>query len=154
VLNINVAIAATTLDIQAESIAGAVAGRSDITLIESRVLSVQELDELVTARKLTSPCCIVLVGPDRTTEQLATRYLAECADCVVLRVSAPFGDAVRLTASQVGLEGLLDAVGALVRSAGEKSAGDKCSRAAHIQLTDRARRYSPGLPLPAVLALQ
>ena len=109
----SVVIAATVLDIQAETIAGAVAARSDMTLLEDRVLSVQELDVLVDSGSLSSPCCILLVGPDYTTELLAARYLEQCANCIVLRVSAPFGSAVRLTAGQVGLEGLLDAVGAL-----------------------------------------
>lgn len=122
-LKVKVVVGATALDIKAESIAGAVAARSDMTLIAGRVLTVQELDALVDSGSLAGPCCIVLVGPEPATQAPAARYLAECADYVVLRVSAPLGDTVQVAACQVGLEGMLQAVGALVQSNGLK-----CSR--------------------------
>jgi len=110
---VNVVVAATALDIKAESIAGAVAERPDMTLVAGRVLTVPEVDTLVAARTLTGRCCIVLVGPDAATEAPAERYLAEPANYVVLRVTAPLDDGVRLATYRVGLRGVLNALSAL-----------------------------------------
>src|SRR5215469_13171929 len=110
---LQVVVAATALDIKAESIAGAVAERTDMALVGGRVLTVPEVDALIESQNLSGRCCIVLVGPDPATEAPAERYLARSAEYVVLRVTAPLGDGVRLATYQVGLRGVLNALRAL-----------------------------------------
>src|SRR5262249_19643861 len=147
VLKAKIVVAATAPDIKAESIAGAVAERADMMLVESRVLTLPELDSLVESGSLVGPCCIVLVGPDCATEAPAASYLAECAAYVVLRVSAPLGDAVQIAACQVGLEGVLEAAHALVRSIGVRS-----SRIRYFRLDSAAGQRSPGSLWPFFVA--
>jgi hypothetical protein len=118
VSSVNVVVAATAPDIQAEGIAGAVAERTDMTLVGGRVLTVEEADELFESRSLTGRCGIILVGPDADTEAVAERYVAESTNYVVMRVTVPFGDVVRVATHRAGLTELLTALRALVDHAG------------------------------------
>ena len=118
---VNVVVAATAPDIQAEGIAKAVAERPDMTLAAGRVLSVSETDALLESRTLKDRCGIVLVGPDADTFEPAVRYLTESADYVVMRVTAPLGDVVQLAAHRAGLQELLTALRELVDQAGFRS---------------------------------
>ncbi len=136
---VNVVVAATAPDIQAEGIAGAIAERPDMTLVAGRVLAVKETDALLESRSLTGRCGIVLVGPDADTEEPAERYLAESADYVVMRVTAPLGDVVRLASHRTGLQELLAALRMLVDHAGANSH----TRVAHF----RTALEQPGGPL-------
>ena len=94
-LQINVLVAATAPDIEAEGIAAAVAERMDMTLVEGRVLTVAEMGALLESTPLSEPCAVVLVGPHTDTEEPAERYLAERPNFVVMRVDAPVGDVVQ-----------------------------------------------------------
>lgn len=117
-LQINVLVAATAPDIEAEGIAAAVAERMDMTLVEGRVLTVAEMGTLLESTPLSEPCAVVLVGPHTDTEEPAERYLAERPNFVVMRVDAPVGDVVRIALHGVGLEELLSELRALVDHVG------------------------------------
>jgi hypothetical protein len=151
-----VVVAATALDIKAESIAGAVAERTDMALVGGRVLTVREVDALIESHSLSGRCCIVLVGPDPATEEPAERYLARSAEYVVLRVTAPLGDGVRLATCQVGLRSVLNALRALTGHADRTPAGTAHRRlkpAAGLGLNQPASgsvcRQTSGIPSPA-----
>ena len=111
---VNVVVAATTPDIQAETIAASVAERTDMTLVEGRVLTVSETDALLESTALPAPCAVVLVGPEAYTAGPAERYLTDRPDAVVMRVNVPFGDIIRIALHGVGLEQLLAELRALV----------------------------------------
>jgi hypothetical protein len=115
---VKVVVAATAPDIQAEGIARAVAERKDMTLVAGRVLAVSDTDALLESRSLTGQCGIILVGTDADTHEPAERYLARFRDCVVIRVTAPLGDVVRVATHQLGLQELLDELRALVDQTG------------------------------------
>jgi hypothetical protein len=115
---VKVVVAATAPDIQAEGIARAVAGREDMALVAGRVLAVSDTDALLESRSLMGQCGIILVGTDADTHEPAERYLARFPDCVVMRVTAPLGDVVRVAAHQLGLQELLGELRALVDQTG------------------------------------
>jgi len=121
VSRVNVVVAATAPDIQAEGIAGAILERPDMKLIAGRVLAVNETDAVLDSRALRGRCGIVLVGPDADTEEPAERYLSASADYVVMRVTAPLGDVVRIATYRAGLQDLLTALRRLVEHAGSPS---------------------------------
>jgi hypothetical protein len=108
----NVVVAATAPDIQAEAIAAAVAECNDMRLLCGRVLQVGEIDAFL--ESLFEPCAVVLIGPDTDTEQSAERYLLVCPHCVVMRVTAPHGDLIRIARHGPRLQALLGALRALV----------------------------------------
>ena len=122
---VSVVVAATTPDIQAETIAAAVAHRTDMNLVEGRVLAVGETDALIESTALRAPCAVLLVGPDAETAEPAERYLAERPDVVVMRVNVPFGDVVRIALHAAGLEQLLAQVRALVAIPADPGNGDE-----------------------------
>ncbi|MET4023170.1 ATP-binding protein [Bradyrhizobium sp. S3.2.12] len=105
--SVKVLVAAIAPDMQAEGIAGAVAKRADMTLVAGRVLTTAETDVLLGSRSLAGRCGIIVVGPDADTGEPAERYLAHSADYVVMRVTAPLGDVVRLATHRLGLHELL-----------------------------------------------
>ena len=109
---VNVIVAATAADIEAETIAAAVAERADMTLVGRRVQHVAQVDGLLEGAG--RPCAVLLVGPDADTAPPAERYLRECPDCVVVCVSAPRGDIVRMARHGLGLDELLAEVRTLV----------------------------------------
>src|SRR5262245_36351405 len=82
-------------------------------LVSGSVLQVATIDALL--ESLSAPCAVVLVGPDADTEGPAERFLVECPDCVVMRVTAPHGDLVRIARHGLGLRELLAQVRVLVR---------------------------------------
>jgi hypothetical protein len=123
VLPINVVVAATVPDIEAEGIAAAVAGCMDMALVQGRVVAVTEIGAILESTPLTGPCAVVLVGPDTDTEEPAEHYLIERPDFVVMRVNAPIGDVVRIALRGVGLQQLLAELRALVDHAGFTSRG-------------------------------
>ena len=115
---VEVVVIATAPDIQAEAIARAVAERRDMTLIAGRVLTVSESDALQESKPLANRCGVILVGADSDTEEPAERYLAEFSNCVVMRVTAPIGDVVRVATHRIGLRDLLGELRTLVDQAG------------------------------------
>jgi AAA+ superfamily predicted ATPase len=120
VSRINVLVAATSLDIQAEAIAAAIAARTDMVLVESRVVAAAEVAVLLESIPLSPQCALVLVGPHVDTEEPAERWLAERKDLVVLRVDT-IDDVVRIEVRDVRLDSLLAALRELVDHAGASS---------------------------------
>ena len=115
---VEVVVIATAPDIQAEAIARAVAQRPDMTLIAGRVLTVSESDALQESKPPADRCGVILVGADSDTEEPAERYLAVFSNCVVMRVTAPIGDVVRVAAHHIGLQDLLGELRTLVDQSG------------------------------------
>jgi hypothetical protein len=115
---VNVVVTATAPDIQAEGIALAVAKRKDMKLVAGRVLAVADTDALLGSRSLTGRCGIILVGTDVDTHAPAERYLAQFPDCVVMRVTVPLGDVIRIAAHRLGLQELLSELRTLVNQTG------------------------------------
>jgi AAA+ superfamily predicted ATPase len=151
VSRVQVVVAATAPDIQAEGIAGAVAERVDMMLVAQRVLTVAETNALLESRSLTGRCGIILVGPDADTEEPAERYFAQCPDYVVMRVTAPLGDVVRVATHCLGLQELLDELRALVDQADlspQARVADLRSNSVGTKTTDReAKPTGRGGPL-------
>ncbi|MEO8186107.1 MAG: ATP-binding protein [Burkholderiaceae bacterium] len=110
-------VIATAPDIQAEGIARAVEERNDMTLVAGRVLTVAETDALHESRSLMNRCGVILVGADADTEEPAERYLAEFPYYVVIRVTTPIGDVVRVATRRIGLRELLRELRTLVDQA-------------------------------------
>jgi hypothetical protein len=117
VSRINVLVAATSPDMKAEGIAAAVAQRTDMTLVENRVLPAEEVGTLLDAMPHSAHCALVLVGPHAGTEETTARWLEDRTDLVVLRVDIN-EDLVRIAVRDVGLDSLLTALRELVDRAG------------------------------------
>jgi len=113
-----VVVVATARDIQAETTASAIAGRPDMVLVSGKALTIEQADALLRSNALQERCVILLVGPDADTQGPAERYLCEFANVVVMCLTAPRGDLVRLgTHHRLGLDGLFTALRALVDEA-------------------------------------
>jgi AAA+ superfamily predicted ATPase len=114
----NVVVVATARDIQADTLARAIANRADMVLVSGKVLTLEGADALLASGVLTERCALVLVGPDADTQEPAERYLREFPNVVVMCLAAPRGDLVRLGARHhAGLEELFTALRALVDGA-------------------------------------
>lgn len=126
---IQVVVAATSPDIEAEGIAAAVENCIDMVLAAGRAVPVSEIDGLLGAIPRDPPCVLVLVGPDSATE-FAERRFAGRAGLVVIRVNTPFGHLVRTAFNDIGLHNLLDQIRmlaepyALVRTDTDTPLGD------------------------------
>jgi hypothetical protein len=116
---VKIVVAATAPDIQAESIAGAIERRPDMTLVGGRVLAAEELAALNDSCSLTGRCGIVLVGPDAATERVAEGFVRESPNYVVVRVAAPIGDIARIATKNSGLHELLESLRVFVEQAGQ-----------------------------------
>lgn len=106
---IQVVVAATSPDIEAEGIATAVENCIDMTLVGGRTVPVSDIDELFGAIPRDPPRVLVLVGPGSATE-FAERRFAGRTGLVVIRVDAPFGHLVRTAFNDIGLHSLLDQI--------------------------------------------
>jgi AAA+ superfamily predicted ATPase len=130
---INVLVATTPQDLNAEVIAAFIAksvkDRPDMSLVEDRFVSVEEVDHLVQSVEPTIPCALVLVGPSTETNELAVRWLAEREHLVVMHIDA-IGDLVRIGFRDVRPDTLLTALRELVDHVGAQ----KRDRVAHVQL--------------------
>ncbi len=100
---IHVLVAATSLDPKAEGISAAIALRADMTLVESRVVSVSEIESLLSQLPSTAQCALVLVGPPADTEGPAGYWVERRRDLVVLRVDI-LEDLVRIAMRDIGLD--------------------------------------------------
>jgi AAA+ superfamily predicted ATPase len=125
VSSVNVVVAATAADIEAETIAAAVAERADMTLVGDCVQPMEQIGALLEGAG--RPCALLLVGPDADTAPHAERYLRDHRDCVVVCVSAPRGDIVRIARRGLGLDELLAEVRALVDDAGPRTSAKRDS---------------------------
>jgi AAA+ superfamily predicted ATPase len=150
---VDVVVVATSPDIQAEAIAAAVAEHPEMTLAEGRVLTLDQSDLLIESSSLASPFAVVLVGPDDETEEPAERYLIDFTECVVARVTAPFGDMVRFAAHGIGLQKVLTELRELVDSAGVKARGPTrdTGHARSLNRPDHIPAQPPGNGLKAAI---
>jgi AAA+ superfamily predicted ATPase len=137
VSSVNVIVAATAADIEAETIAAAVAERADMTLVGHCVQQVGQVDALL--KVAAKPCAVLLIGPDDDTGPIGERYLRNQPDCVVVCVSAPRGDIVRIARQGLGLDELLAEVRALVTYSGTASR----SRILHLGADRTAEQRAP-----------
>src|SRR5215475_2752117 len=74
---INVLVATTSPDVKAEVIAESVAARRDMNLVESRCVSMAEVDTVLKSFCSSSRCVFFLVRATTETTELAQRWLAE-----------------------------------------------------------------------------
>ena len=114
---IHVLVAATSPDLKAEGIASSVNARSDMTLLEGRVVDVTRVDELLEAVPISDRCALVLVGPFSQTNDIAQRWLAQRDELVVMLVEI-VGDIVRIGLRDPRLESLVTALRDLVERVG------------------------------------
>jgi SpoVK/Ycf46/Vps4 family AAA+-type ATPase len=129
VLPIDVLVASISLDVKAEVIAASVAARPDMNLLESRFVTVAEVDAILESVSPSSQCALVLIGPSAETDELAERWLTERADLVVLHVDV-VDDIVRIALRDPSLDSLLSALRGLVEHVG----GQRQERVARFQL--------------------
>jgi hypothetical protein len=126
VARIQVVVAATSPDIEAEGIAAAVESCVDMALVAGRAVPIAEISGLLAAIPRASPCVLVLVGPDNETE-FVERRLTDRADLVVIRVNTPFGHLVRTAFNDIGLQNLLDQIRLLAEPQGAAPADETSS---------------------------
>jgi AAA+ superfamily predicted ATPase len=109
VAGIQVLVAATSPDIEAEGIAAAVEACVDMSLVGGRAVPIAEIEGLLAAIPRDPPRVLLLVGPDSETE-FAERRLTGRVGLVVIRVNTPFGNLVRTAFNDISLQNLLDQV--------------------------------------------
>lgn len=145
---INVLVATAPQDLNAEVkaafIASSVKERPDMSLVEDRYVSVEEIANLLESVDPSTPCALVLVGPSPETNELAEQWLADREYLVVMHIHA-IGDSVRIgfrdlrhdeayaeieRARDIQPDYLLTALRELVEHVGAR----KRDRVAHIQL--------------------
>ena len=141
-LRTNVLVAATSLDIQAETIAVAIAARNDMSLIASRVLTVSEIGEALESLPLSLQCALVIVGPRAETAKVTEHWLEARKELVVLRVDI-FDDVVRIQVRDLNLDSLLAALRQLV----DHASGPLGNRVSQFQLwpgslTDKSDEFA------------
>ncbi|HVC12439.1 MAG TPA: ATP-binding protein [Burkholderiales bacterium] len=128
---IHVLVAATLPDLLAEGISAAVAARSDMALVEDRVVEMASVGALLASIPANEPRALVLVGPDADTEEPAARWLADRPDLVLLRVDRVDG-AVHLALRDV--DPPLDSLLTALRGLAERAPGAPRDRVAHFRL--------------------
>jgi hypothetical protein len=117
VSQIHVLVATTSPDLKAEGIASSVTARSDMTLLESRVVEITRVDEILEAVPISDRLALVLVGPISQTNDIAQRWLAQRDELVVMLVEI-VGDIVRIGLRDPRLESLVTALRELVERVG------------------------------------
>ncbi|HEU4869467.1 MAG TPA: AAA family ATPase, partial [Pyrinomonadaceae bacterium] len=114
---IHVLVATTSPDLKAEGIASSVAARSDMTLLENRVVEINKVDAILESVPISTRCALVLVGPSTETNDIAQRWLAQRDELVVMLVEI-VGDIVRIGLRDPRLESLVTALRELVERIG------------------------------------
>ena len=109
--------AASPPDMIAQIICVAVRRRADMVLVEDRVLDPREVGPLLDEIPDEAPCALVLIGPFEHTAVATRHWLRKREQLVALRVAIK-GDQVRITARDVGMESLLNALRELVEKGG------------------------------------
>jgi AAA+ superfamily predicted ATPase len=109
VARIQVMVAATSPDIEAEGIAAAVESCVDMALVAGRAVSIADVEALLETTPRVPSRVLVLVGPDNETD-LAERRITDRVGLVVIRVNTPFGNLVRTAFNDIGLQNLLDQI--------------------------------------------
>jgi hypothetical protein len=138
---INVLVAATPSDLEADGIAAAVAGYANMTLVDGRPLPLDDVEARLTLVPAGEPCALVLVGNNPQAKQLAKRLLAARIDLVVLRVDI-VDHLVQIAQyascdKSLELHSLLAALCFLVADAGDV-AGDRMRRLTGVNATPGA----------------
>jgi hypothetical protein len=123
VARIQVVVAATSPDIQAEGIAAAVENCVDMALVAGKAVPVDDIEALLAAAPRDPPRVLLLVGPDNATEFAERRFTGR-AGLVVIRVNTPFGHLVRTAFNDIGLQNLLDQIRVLAAPHAPASAAD------------------------------
>lgn len=130
---LNILVATTSPDIKAEVIAASVAERSDMQLLEDRVLSTSGIEDILNSLSDSSRCAVVLVGRPVETNELSQRLLVQHSELLVLQVDI-VGDNVRIGLRDPRLETLFDTLRDLAERMGVRS----IERIAHVRFeTDR-----------------
>jgi AAA+ superfamily predicted ATPase len=144
-LRISVVVASTSPDLEAEGIARSVEARSDMSLVEGRCLSTEEVDKVLESISAATPCALVLVERVSESDELAQRWLEKRSDLVVLRVDIK--GQVRIGLCDPRLDLLLVALRELV----EGVSTQKRDRIARIRLEDGSTRPASGSVVSQVL---
>jgi hypothetical protein len=116
---INVLVVATSPDVMAEVISAAVGRRTDMVLVERRIVAVAEVDLVLRSIPSSLPCALVVVGYQGNTEVLAEEWLADRPNLVILRLDI-VDDIVHFALGDIGLEPLLGALKELVNRVGRQ----------------------------------
>ena len=114
---IYVLVATTSPDLKAEGIASSVVARPDMTLLQNRVIQIDEVDHILDSVPVANRCALVLVGPSAETNTVAQRWLARRDDLVVMLLEI-VGDIVRIGLRDPRLESLVTALRELVERVG------------------------------------
>lgn len=136
---INVIVAASPHDVQADGIEASLRTHSDIALVGGGVLKMAEVPAALATIPPSQPCALILVGPQATVRQQEMRWLAERLRLVVLCVEIA-DDVVRLSLRDPGLNTVIDSLRDLV----QRAARDPLDRVTRLTL--------PAAPEPAALA--
>jgi hypothetical protein len=88
-----------------------------MTLLESHVVEITRVDEILEAVPISERCALVLVGPISQTNEIAQRWLARRDELVVMLVEI-VGDIVRIGLRDPRLESLVTALRDLVERVG------------------------------------
>lgn len=123
---INVLVAATPSDLEADGIAAAVAGHIGMVLIDGQALALDAVEARLRRIPCGEPSALVLVGNQPEAKELARRLLSARADLVVLRVDI-VDHLVQIAQyatrdKSLELQSLLAALCDLAASAGQASA--------------------------------
>lgn len=110
---INVLVVATSPDVMAEVISAAVVRRTDMTLVERRIVAAAEVRVVLRSISSSLQCALIVVGCRGNTEELAEQWLADRPNLVVLRLDI-VDDIVQIALGDIGLEPLLTALKELV----------------------------------------
>lgn len=145
---IDVLVATTSPDLEAEVIAEAVAARADMRLVGRRCVEAGAVEALLEELPASSRCAVVVVGGPDATGAHERRWLAARPDVVVVHVQV-LEDAVRIALQDPSVDALLAAVRDLVDQ-GRDAARLRTARIALVPLPGGAARAAalpPGQPL-------
>jgi SpoVK/Ycf46/Vps4 family AAA+-type ATPase len=129
VTKINVVIAASPHDVQADGIRAATETNSDLSVVGNRVIALDEIARTLATIPRDAPCALILVGAHDQVNATEARWLAERSQLVVLRVEV-IGDIVRIGLHDPNMKIVLDYLRELVERAGR----DPLERVSHLQL--------------------
>jgi len=106
-------------DVMADVIAAAVVRRTDMLLVEGRIVAVAEVPVVLRSIPSSLQCALVVVGCRGNTEELSDQWLADRPDLVILRLDI-VDDTVQFALRDIGLEPLLTALKELVNRVGSQ----------------------------------
>ncbi|HEX7153710.1 MAG TPA: ATP-binding protein [Thermoanaerobaculia bacterium] len=149
---INVLVATTLVDgAPARWIAGAVAVRPDMNLLEPEPVTPAFVEALLPSLSATPRCALVIVGSAKDTEPLAKRWLAYRSDIVVMDMD-PGEDSARIEVHGSGLDPLLKALQELVEHVATHAPGQMLIRLVEPVEEDPANTAPAPAPRPLLEA--